>query len=980
MNQTNRIDGGLIDRSQTLNFTFNGKAMQGHPGDTLASALLANGQRLVGRSFKYHRPRGIFTSGSEEPNGMVELRAGAAQEPNTKATVAELFDGLAARSQNHRGSLEYDIMGLNDLIAPFLSAGFYYKTFMWPKAFWEKVYEPFIRSSAGLGRLSLQPDPDLYDHGFLHCDVLVVGAGPAGLSAALAAGRAGARVILADEDFRAGGRLLCETHEINDAPGSVWAESTAAELGSMPNVRVMSRTVVYGVFDHGVHGALERKTDHLATSGGKPRQVLWRIYAKRSVLAAGSTERSIAFQNNDRPGIMMAGAVRAYVNRWGVAPGKRVAVFTNNDDGWRTATDLKAQGVDIAAVIDSRHGITRNLDGAAVITGSVVTGTTGRKGLTSFTVQGGTAISADCLAIAGGWNPNVHLTCHQRGRPTWRDDIAAFVPGGELPPGMVVAGAASGAMTLAAALAAGRDAANGIVKDLGRKPAAADKLKAEDEDAAITPLWHVPGKGRAWVDLQNDVTAKDIKQSQTEGFRSVELLKRYTTLGMATDQGKTANVLGMAVLAEAAGKTIAETGTTIFRPPYTGAAIGAFAGRARGKDFRPFRLTPSHAWAEEQGAKFVETGMWLRAQWFARPGEKGWRDSVDREVEMTRASVGICDVSTLGKIDIQGRDAAEFINKIYANGFAKLAVGKVRYGLMLREDGVCYDDGTTARLSDNHFIMTTTTANAVVVFRNMEFARQCLWPDLDVHLISITDGWAQFAVAGPNARNLLRKVVDAEHDISNEAFPFMACGEMTVCGGTRARLFRISFSGELAYEIAVPTRYGDGLIRALMAAGEEFDAVPYGTEALGVMRIEKGHAAGNELTGQTSALNLGLGRMVSKTKDSIGSTLSERDGMNTDNELMLVGLRPTDLSVPLQAGAHFFTKGDTPSMANDQGWMTSVAYSPSLGHSIGLGYLRRGDTRKGEVVRAYDPLRKRDYEVEVVSAHFIDPDGERLRA
>ena len=980
MSQTMRISDGLIDRSQTLNFTFNGKRLQGHPGDTLASALLANGQRFVGRSFKYHRPRGIFTAGSEEPNGMVELRAGAAQEPNTKATVTELFEGLEARSQNHRGSLEYDLMGANDLLAPFLSAGFYYKTFMWPRAFWEKVYEPFIRASAGLGRLSMQPDPDLYDHGFLHCDVLVVGAGPTGLSAALAAGCAGARVILADEDFRPGGRLLSETHAINDAPGSAWAGAAAAELASMPNVRVMSRTTVYGVFDHGVHGALERKTDHLATSSGKPRQVLWRIYAKRSVLAAGATERSIAFRNNDRPGIMMAGAVRAYVNRWGVAPGKRVAVFTNNDNGWRTATDLKAQGVDIAAVIDSRHGITHSLDGAAVITGSVVTGTSGRKGLTSITVEGGTAIAADCLAIAGGWNPNVHLTCHQRGRPIWRDDIAAFVPGGELPPGMIVAGGANGDMTLAATLTAGRDAANAIVSDLGRKPVAADSLKAEDEASAITALWHVPGKGRAWVDLQNDVTAKDIKQSQTEGFRSVELLKRYTTLGMATDQGKTANVLGLAVLAEAAGKTIAETGTTIFRPPYTGVAIGAFAGRARGKDFRPFRLTPSHAWAEAQGATFVETGTWLRSRWFARAGEQGWRDSVDREVEMTRASVGICDVSTLGKIDIQGRDAAEFINKIYANGFAKLAVGKVRYGLMLREDGVCYDDGTTARMSENHFVMTTTTANAVVVFRNMEFARQCLWPDLDVHLISITDGWAQFAVAGPNARNLLRKVADAEHDMSNEAFPFMACGEISVCGGTRARLFRISFSGELAYEIAVPTRFGDGLIRALMAAGEEFDAVPYGTEALGVMRIEKGHAAGNELTGQTSALNLGLGRMVSKAKDSIGSTLSERDGMNTDNELMLVGFRPTDLAVPLHAGAHFFTKGDEPSMATDQGWMTSVAYSPSLGHSIGLGYLKRGDARKGEVVRAYDPLRKRDYEVEVVSAHFIDPDGERLRA
>jgi glycine cleavage system aminomethyltransferase T len=447
---------------------------------------------------------------------------------------------------------------------------------------------------------------------------------------------------------------------------------------------------------------------------------------------------------------------------------------------------------------------------------------------------------------------------------------------------------------------------------------------------------------------------------------------------MATDQGKTANVLGLAVMADASGKSIPETGTTIFRPPYTPVPIGALAGRARGKDFRPFRLTPSHAWAKEQGAEFVETGMWLRAQWFPRAGETTWRQSVDREVQMTRNSVGICDVTTLGKIDIQGRDAAAFLNKIYANAFAKLAVGKVRYGLMLREDGICYDDGTTARLSENHFVMTTTTANAVTVFRNMEFARQCLWPDMDVHLISATDGWAQFAVAGPNSRALLQKIVD-DTDLSNEAFPFMACAELTVCGGTPARLFRISFSGEMAFEIAVPARYGDSMIRALMAAGEEFDAVPYGTEALGVMRIEKGHAAGNELNGQTTAQMLGLGMMVSKKKDSIGSKLSEREMMNQPDDMRLVGFKPVDQSNELNAGAHFITKGDTPTMQSDQGWMTSVAYSPTLGHSIGLGFIKRGSDRMGEVVRAYDPTRGKDTDVEICSPHFYDPDGGRQR-
>ncbi|NNE79944.1 MAG: sarcosine oxidase subunit alpha family protein [Silicimonas sp.] len=966
MSQQNRIDGGQIDRTHKLSFSFNGKFMTGYQGDTLASALLANGQRLVGRSFKYHRPRGIFTAGSEEPNALVQLRDGAAQEPNTRATTVELFDGLVATSQNHRGSLEHDLMAANDLLSPFLSAGFYYKTFMWPKAFWEKLYEPMIRASAGLGRLSMQEDPDVYDHGYLHCDLLVIGAGPAGLSGALAAARAGLRVILADEDFTPGGRLNAETYEVDGQSGADWAASAVAELAAMDNVRIMTRTTVYGAYDHGIYGVLERCTDHLKDSAGKPRQVLWRLYTQRALLTAGATERSIAFGANDRPGIMMAGAVRTYVNRFGVAPGQKVAVFTNNDDGLRTAEDLKTKGVEITRIIDARNGDT-------------VVNTTGRHGIHTVHLNNNRHIEADCLAVSGGWSPNVHLTCHHRDRPTWNADIAGFVPAGDLPPGMTVAGAANGAMTLAAAIVDAHTKAARIAADLGTSKAPGDPAKASDETFATAPFWHVgESKKRAWVDLQNDVTTKDVKQSHKEGFRSVEHLKRYTTLGMATDQGKTANILGLAIMAEAAGQSIQDTGTTIFRPPYNPVAIGAFAGRARGKDFRPYRLTPSHKWAEENGADFVETGNWLRAQWFKQPGEKGWRDSVDREAAQTRKSVGICDVTTLGKIDIQGSDAATFLNRIYANAFLKLPVGKVRYGLMLREDGICYDDGTTARLAENHFVMTTTTANAVTVFRNMEFARQCLWPDLDVHFISTTDGWAQFAVAGPNSRALLSKVVD-DLDLSNEGFPFMACAECTVFGGTPARLFRISFSGEMAFEIAVPARFGDAMIRGLMAAGEEYDAVPYGTEALGVMRIEKGHAAGNELTGQTTAQMLGLGGMVSKKKDSVGSKLSERDGMNQDDDLRLVGFKPVDRSILLTAGAHFLTPGDPADMTHDQGWMTSVAYSPELGHSVGLGYLKRGKERIGEQVRAYSPVRNQDIMVEVCSPHHIDPEGERQR-
>ncbi|KGK78108.1 sarcosine oxidase subunit alpha [Thalassobacter stenotrophicus] len=982
MSQANRLPGGQIDRERSLSFCFDGRYYRGYAGDTLASALLANDVRLMGRSFKYHRPRGPLTAGSEEPNAIVELRSGARQEPNTRATTAELFDGLTAQSQNRWPSLRFDAMAINDRFSNFLTAGFYYKTFMWPKAFWEKLYEPIIRKAAGLGSLSLQDDPDNYDKGFRHCDLLVIGSGPAGLMAALTAARAGAEVILADEDFTLGGRLNAETYGIGDQSGAEWAAATTAEMSAMPNVRVMARTTVIGAFDHGIYGAVERVSDHLAEpTPGKPRQTLWRLYAKRTILAAGATERPIAFENNDRPGIMLASAMRAYANRWAATPAQTVAVFCNNDDGHRTATDLVAKGVTVAAVIDTRAEAPAST-AFEVIPGATVVNTQGRLGLTVIEVQlaTGTTRSITCgaLGVSGGWNPNVHLASHQRGRPTWDASIAAFVPGETLPDGMRAAGATAGDFSTHGALRSGTEMAMAALADLGREASAPALPHAEDAPINITPFWHVKGAKRAWLDQQNDVTAKDVKLAYQENFRSVEHLKRYTTLGMATDQGKTSNMGGLAIMAELAGKSIPEVGTTIFRPPYTPTAIGTFAGRSKGADFRPVRKTPSHAWAEEKGAVFVEVGMWLRAQWFPRPGETHWRQSVDREVAQTRKSVGICDVTTLGKIDVQGADAATFLNKIYCNPFAKVPVGKVRYGLMLREDGIAMDDGTAARLAEDHFVVTTTTANAVGVYRHMEFVRQCLFPDLDVQLISTTEAWAQFSVAGPKARDLLQKVVDPEHDISNEAFPYMACGEITV-GGVRGRLFRISFSGELAYEIAVPTRYGDALIRRMVAAGEEFDAVVYGTEALGVMRIEKGHAAGNELNGTTTALNLGMARMVNKKKDSIGSTLSERPGLNEDDALKLVGLRPVDPTNPVPAGAHLMTKGTPVDAAHDQGYVTSACYSPNLGHHIAIGYLKSGDARMGEVIRLVSPLTGVDHDVEVVSAHFIDPEGERLR-
>ncbi|MEO9649266.1 MAG: sarcosine oxidase subunit alpha family protein [Roseobacter sp.] len=979
MRQKNRLSGGQIDRTKTCTFTFDGKKYQGHPGDTLASALLANNVRLMGRSFKYHRPRGPLSAGSEEPNALVELRSGARCEPNTRATTAELFEGLSARSQNRWPSLRFDAMAINDKLSNFLTAGFYYKTFMWPAVFWEKLYEPIIRKAAGLGALSGKADPDVYDKGFRHCDLLIIGAGPAGLMAALTAGRAGKEVILADEDFTMGGRLTTEILSVNEAPALDWVRRTVAELSAMPNVRLMARTTVIGAFDHGIFGAVERISDHLAQpETGKPRQILWRIYAQHSLLCAGATERPIAFDNNDRPGVMLASAMRTYANRYAVTPAHRIAIFTNNDDGHRTAQDLHAKGVSIAGVVDTRPDAPMS-EHFQVIRGGQVVDTKGRLGLTfcDVALADGNMRTIECgaLGVSGGWNPNVHLTCHQRGRPEWDNSLAAFVPGKDLPQGMRVAGAAQGLFSTHAALSSGAQTAADIFEI-----APAQAPTAEDAPINQTPFWYVEGCSRAWLDQQNDVTVKDVRLSHQEGFRSVEHLKRYTTLGMATDQGKTSNLGGLAIMAELAGKSIPDVGTTIFRPPYTPVAIGAFGGRMRGQEFHPTRLTPSHFWAKERGAVFVEVGNWMRAQWFPLAGETHWRESVDREVRQTRASVGVCDCTTLGKIDVQGTDAAAFLNKIYCNGFAKLAVGKTRYGLMLREDGMAMDDGTAGRLAEDHFVVTTTTANAVKVFQHMEFVRQCLFPDMDVQLISTTEAWAQYAVAGPNARNLLRKIVDQDTDISNEAFPFMACANITVCGGLRARLFRISFSGELAFEIAVPSRYGDALMRRLMTEGEEFKVVPYGTEALSVMRIEKGHAAGNELNGTTTAQNLGLGRMVSKAKDSIGSKLSEREGLTNPAGLSQVGIKPLNPEHKITAGGHLMKIDGPVDAAHDQGYVTSAAFSPTLDSMIGIGFLKDGTSRLGEQMRLVSPVTTLTVEIEIVSPHFVDPKGERVRA
>jgi sarcosine oxidase subunit alpha len=989
MTQPNRIaNKGLIDRRKPVDFTFDGKSYKGYAGDTLASALLANGVTLTGRSFKYHRARGILTAGSEEPNAILELRTGARREPNVRATVAELYQGLSAQSQNRWPSLKYDLLSVNSLFSPVFVAGFYYKTFMWPAALWEKLYEPLIRRAAGLGRAADENDPDTYEKATAYCDVLIVGGGATGLMAALAAGRSGARVILADESFALGGRLLSENHTIDGKSGPEWTASIAKELRAMPEVRIFTRTTVFGAYDTGTFGAVERVADHVAVPAAhQPRQRLWRFVAKQTVVAAGATERPIVFGNNDLPGVMLASGVRTYLNRFGVAPGKRAVVFGNNDDIAATVSDLVAAGVAIAAVVDSRPGSSDAVKRAAESALKFVTGTVadakgriGVKGARIVPASGDPLeVTCDLIAVAGGWNPNVQLTTHQNGKPVWNTELAAFVPG-PLPKGMSVAGAANGDLSADLCLDGGAHAGAAAATAAGFTVEVPQAPSAPKETYGLVPLWQVKdAKHKAFVDYQNDVASSDIALAEREGYRSIEHVKRYTTLGMATDQGKTANVNGLAILAELTGKSIPETGITAARPPYTPVAMGALAGHHRGKDFKATRLPPSYEWAKSQGAVMVETGLWLRPQYFPRGNEIDWLETVTREVKTARSAAGFCDVSTLGKIEVQGADAGTFLDRVYINTFSNLAVGRARYGLMLREDGLVLDDGTTARLAPDRYFMTTTTANAVKVMQHLEYCHQWHWPELDVQFTSATDQWAQFSVAGPRARDILAVLVDAPFDISNAAFPYMAVAELTVCNGIKARLYRLSFSGELAYEIGVPARYGDSLIRALMAAGEEFGAICYGTEALGVMRIEKGHIGGAEINGTTTAGDLGLGKMMSTKKDYIGRVLSQREGLLDPARPSFAGFRPVDRSQRLRAGAHFVPKDAGNYASNDQGYMTSVAYSPMCGHWIGLGLIQNGSKRIGEVVRAYDPVRNGDTLVEIVSPVFFDPEGERLR-
>ena len=989
--------GWLVDRESPVTFTFDGRSYQGLRGDTLASALIANGVKLVGRSFKYHRPRGIYTAGSDEPNALVTLRDGDRAEPNTRATTVELFDGLVATSQNRWPSLRFDLMAATSLLAPLLPAGFYYKTFMWPGLKGWMFYERHIRRAAGLGVASGLPDPDRYEKCHAFCDVLVVGGGPAGLTAALAAGRGGARVILVDENPLLGGAMLAETPTADPDTPVAFAFDLAQEIAELANIRVMTRTTAFGLYDHNVVGLIERVEDHKPQpSPLLPRQRSWTVRTTSIVLATGAPERPVVFGNNDLPGVMLASAARRYVNQYGALPGTRAVFFTTNDSVYEAAIDLVEAGLYVAAIVDTRPEPPADLRamtdryGIHVVPGAAITRALGRGSVRAaefatlledgrLAPKSDRRVDCDLLCVSGGWSPLVHLHSHLGQRPVYDEAQAAFLA----PPdagNRFSAGSVTGLGSTRDCLNSGIAAATAALKACRIAPAEMPTYENDGPEPDPLPqraIFEVPAPGRTkkFVDIQDDVTAGDVRMAAREGYRSVELLKRYTTLGMGTDQGKTSNVNGLAILAAARGEPIPAVGTTVFRPPFVPVALGALAGAETGGHFRPTRLTPMHGWHQRRGATFIQAGQWLRPQYYTNPGETVF-DAYTREAAHVRAKVGLVDVSTLGKIDIQGPDAGIFLDRVYVNGFSTLAVGRARYGVMLREDGFIFDDGTTSRIAEDRFFMTTTTANAAGVMAHLEYLLQVVWRDLRVDIASVTDQWAGMALAGPLSRDVLAAVIEG-HGVDNDSLPFMGVVDAHL-DGAPVRIHRISFSGELAYELYTPAGYGEAVWSRLIEAGAPHDIAPYGTEAMGALRIEKGHPAGPELTGRTTLGDLGLERLASKKKPFVGSVLRHRPGLVAADRQCLIGLKPLSPTSRLRSGALIVELDEDLMDDYAIGQVTSVTYSPVVGQHVALGLMRAGRSRIGSTVNIVYPLKDEEVVAEVTDPVFYDREGTRL--
>ncbi len=992
--------GRLIDRSKQVSFRFNGKQMVGYEGDTLAAALLANDQMMMGRSFKYHRPRGVVASGAEEPNALVNLGEGGRFEPNQRATTTEIFDGLTATSQNHWPSLEFDVGAINNAVARFLPAGFYYKTFMFPRFAWKHLYEPIVRHSAGLGRVPKERDVDTYEHYYAFFDVVVIGGGVAGLQAAKVAGRAGAKVLLMEQTAHWGGRAPVDGGKVDHAPVEKFVEGIVSELKTMPNVTLRNRMMGAGVYDHGYVLGYERLRDHCPEEAG-PRHRLWRIRAGRIITATGAIERPLSFAGNDIPGVMLAGALRDYIVDYGISPGDRVVVVTNNDDAYRTAIAVKNAGLAVPVVIDARNNgggaladMARDL-GVRVECGKAISKVLGNKRVTGVAIcsQAGEGaveeeIACDVVAMSGGWSPVVHLWSHCGGKLRWDEQQANFRPDGDKPPlgadgaGFVLAaGAANGEMSLGAILADASQAGERAAALTGHKSKRAATPQAETRnEAPMEPVWLMPqGAGpklraKAWLDYQNDVKVSDVQLAAREGYESVEHTKRYTTLGMATDQGKLSNVNGLATLAGALNAPIPAVGTTTFRPPYTPISFGAIAGEARAETFQPLKRTPMHDWHVEAGAHWEPVGQWRRPYCYPKTGESHG-DAVSREINQTRSSLGLLDASTLGKLIVKGPDAGKFLDMLYTNMMSTLKPGKCRYGLMCSENGFLIDDGVVARLDEDTFLCHTTTGGAERIHGHMEEWLQTEWWDWQVYVANVTEQWAQIAVVGPNARKVLEKL--SEDDLSAEALPFMTWKDVTL-SRVKARAFRISFSGELSYEIAVPASHGRAIWDKLLAAGNEFGVTPYGTEALHVMRAEKGFIMiGDETDGTVIPQDLGLHWALSKKKDDyLGKRAQTRSHMADPDRWKLVGLETLDGAV-LPDGAYAVAAGENLNgQRNVQGRVTSTYYSPTLDKGIAMGLVLHGPDRMGEVL-SFPGTDGTTYEARIVDPVFYDKEGEK---
>lgn len=1002
MNQVNRLnEGGRINRDRPLVFRFNGKQFRGYEGDTLASALLANGVDVVGRSFKYSRPRGIVGCGAEEPNAILQVGEGAETIPNLRATQTELYQDLKAFSVSGWPNVDHDVTEVMGWFGRLMPPGFYYKTFMAPQKLW-MTYEHFIRKAAGFGECPRERDPDHYDKMNQHCDVMVVGAGPAGLSAALEAARAGARVLLVDEQSEFGGSLLSSTQRIDGQPAVQWVASVVEELERYPNIQLLPRSTAFGYYDHNFLAVLERRSDHLGPVASQgSRQRIHRVRAKRVVLATGALERPLVFGNNDRPGVMLASAVSSYINRYAVAPGRKAVVFTSNDSAYQTAIDLIEAGQEVVSVVDSRIDPQGRLPklarskGIEVIAGHGIIDVKGKKRVTAALVapldQDGQQVTGkvrllgcDLIAVSGGWSPVIHLNSHTGAKPVWSDEKIGFLPGESSWANRSV-GACNGSYGLAECLSEGALAGVEAAQLAGVELTARNiqEYRTEDDSEqsgqALFMVPHLKKTSRApkqFVDFQLDVTASGIELAAREGYESVEHVKRYTAMGFGTDQGKLGNINGMAILAKTLGQSIPETGTTIFRPAYTPTTFGALGGRDIGALLDPARFTAIHQWHVEQGAVFENVGQWKRPWYFPKPGES-MHEAVNRECVAVRESAGMMDASTLGKIDIQGPDAAEFLNRIYTNAWSKLAVGKCRYGLMLHEDGMVFDDGVTARIGENHYLMTTTTGGAAGVMSWLELWLQTEWPELEVYLTSVTDHWATVAVSGPNSRRIMERICD-DIDFSGDAFKFMDWRDGTVAG-VKARVFRISFTGELSFEVNVPANHGRYIWEKIHQAGADFNITPYGTEAIHILRAEKGFIiVGQDTDGSMTPVDLGMQWAMAKNKafSYLGKRSMDRSDCVRSDRKQLVGLRTVDPKTVLPEGAQIVNDPNEPIPMTMQGHVTSSYYSANLNRSIAMAVVKGGLNRMGDTI--YCPLSDgRTVAAEIVSSVFYDPKGER---